>query len=56
MVNDCYCHSIQNSSYQYKIGELHKPINNLDKNISNGCSDGIHFFLDKEKAKKYDFK
>ena len=40
--------------YKYIIGNEHRPVEQFDKDFSTACKSGIHFFLEKEFAERYD--
>jgi hypothetical protein len=44
--------SFHDESFQYRIGEIVRP-DKFDQNPLTECSSGIHFFLTKEEAEKY---
>lgn len=52
-MNYCVCYSLYDEKYKYKVGQEHEPENPLDDDIYKECTSGIHFFLEKEKAKNY---
>lgn len=46
------CHSIWTSSFTYSEGETYKP-NSFNKNVDDECTNGLYFFLDKQRAVDY---
>ena len=43
-----------NSDFIYRVGETVKPIQEFDTNRWNECAPGIHFFVTREEAERYD--
>lgn len=43
-------HSRQRGHFQYELGETVTPKGKLDKSLDEECTDGIHFFCDKQDA------
>ncbi len=46
-------YSLHNQRFKYKVGETVRPEEQFDNCSDYVCGSGIHFFLDKEKAKTY---
>jgi len=42
------------SDFIYRVGETVKPIQEFDTNRWNECAPGIHFFVTREEAERYD--
>jgi hypothetical protein len=48
-------HSQRNRSFTYKVGKKVTPECGFNQNRCETCASGIHFFLTKEEARKYNF-
>jgi hypothetical protein len=42
------------SDFVYRVGETVKPVQEFDTNRWNECAPGIHFFVTREEAERYD--
>lgn len=51
-LNDCYCYSYWDNSYEYTDQEM-RPESPLSHCLNSNCESGLHFFLHKENAEKY---
>ena len=52
VINEC-ARSCYDYEFKYKVGETVIPKKPFDEDRWNECSRGIHFFIDKEMAKRY---
>lgn len=54
ILDECAYSSYQNAQdFEYKVGETVTPREPFDDNRWDECSSGIHFFIDREMAKRY---
>uniref|UniRef100_A0A6G6AB36 Uncharacterized protein n=1 Tax=Borely moumouvirus TaxID=2712067 RepID=A0A6G6AB36_9VIRU len=51
--DDFICRSPTFGKMIYKVGSVVKPKKDLDTNVKEICTSGIHFFLDKKEAADY---
>lgn len=59
-LSNCSCSSFflsnvmpREKSYYYRVGKVHKPREPLDKNVTEQCTSGLHFFLNESEAQNY---
>lgn len=52
-LENCRCYSLRDENYEYKVGELHRPIEPLDEDIYKECTNGLYFVLTKEQSVNY---
>ena len=52
VLDEC-AYSGHERDFEYKVGETVTPRHPFDEDRWNECSSGIHFFIDKEMAKRY---
>uniref|UniRef100_A0A6G6AAA0 Uncharacterized protein n=1 Tax=Borely moumouvirus TaxID=2712067 RepID=A0A6G6AAA0_9VIRU len=53
ITDDFVCHSPTHGKMIYKLGSVVKPKKDLDTNVQEICTSGIHFFFHKKEAMDY---